>query len=219
MLRLVQALSTRNEWTNTCTGMISRLTSEEGSVTEDYALGASETPEASKVLTFNAADQAQIRGCAAQMKVLAIQSGILGSSGKKQAALVTTGASLTSADDAEAIMDSPWAADACGDIAHGYLTAHLARPSLAVAEYCPLYARDLQAMHIALAPAEHAKQDMQSMRKRGSSLKRRPQADAPTASKPALRARAKHPPAALITEGSSTEEEEEGMDFWKGMLQ
>ena len=34
--------------------------------------------------------------------------------------------SLGSADTAEALMDSPWAADACGDIAHGYLTVRCA---------------------------------------------------------------------------------------------
>lgn len=231
MLRLVQALSVRNEWNEACTGMISRLTSEEGSVTEEYALGDGETPEGTKVLTFNAADQGQIRKCAAQLKVLAIQAGILGGGAKKNAALLSTGSSLDSAEDAEALMDSPWAGDACADVAHGFLTARLAHPGMEVSEYCPLYARDLQAMH---APrpageeaAERAKQDRQQLRKRGAqgSLKRhmaQAHAQAVAAPKPAFRTpatQAKHaPPAALITEDMSSEDKE-GMDFWRGLLQ
>lgn len=229
MLRLVQALSSRNEWNAACTGLISRLTSEEGSVTEEYALGDHETAEGTKILTFNAADQGQIRKCAAQLKVLAIQSGIIengASTGtaKKTAFLeISTGMSL--ADDAEALMDSPWAADACGDVAHGYLTAHLAHPGLEVAEFCPLYARDLQAMHSGLPPAERAKQEMQQLRKRASLKRHVAQSQAPPAPKQALRApvaQAKHAtPAVLITEASSvaSDEDKEGMDFWAGLMQ
>jgi len=224
MLRLVQALSMRNEWTAACTGLISRLTSEEGSVTEEYALGDHETAEGTKVLTFNAADQGQIRKCAAQLKVLAIQSGIIGntaSSGpaKKTAFLeVSTGMSLSSADDAEALMDSPWAADACADVAHGYLTAHLAHPGFEAAEFCPLYARDLQAMHSALPPAERAKQDIQQLRKRASLKRHVAQSQALPAPKQQA-AQAKRP-AVLITEASTvaSDEDKEGMDFWADMM-
>jgi len=223
-LRLVQALSARSEWTAACTGMVSRLSSEEGSITEEFALGATETAQATKVLTFNAADQDQIKKCAAQLKVLAIQS----SGNAKQASLVATGASLTSADNAEEIMDGPWATEPCGDIAHGYLTAHLAHPELAVAEYCPLYARDLQAMHSTVPSAEPAKTDVELMRKRGSKLKRK-SAQAPIAPTPALKVETKRTaPAALITETAATvpaaavvasDDEQEGMDFWAGALQ
>jgi len=244
MLRLVQALSARNEWNAACTGLISRLTSIEGSVTEEYALGDHETADGTKVLTFNAADQGQVRKCAAQLKVLAIQFGELGGlpvaeSPKNAVAFISIGESLTSADDAQALIDSPWAADACDDIAHGYLTARLAHPGLPPSEYCPLYSKDLQAMHAGLAPAEQAKQDLEKLRKNRRGLKRRmAQAKAPVAlqqapvvlqqapvvPQQALRAppqQAKQPPpAALITENESTSnEEQEGMDFWRGLLQ
>jgi len=232
MLRLVQALSVRTDWNDACTGMISRLTSVEGSVTEEYALGDAETSEGTKVLTFNAADQGQIRKCAAQMKVLAIQSGIIGDSSstgasKKKASFVSTGNALNLAEDAEALMDSPWAQDACADIAHGFLTAHLAHPGLEKAEYCPLYARDLRAMHAPLALADRRKQEMQQLRKRAAkgSLKRHmAQAQALAAPKQALRAPVaqvkRAAPAALITETAQTsaEEEKEGLDFWSGMM-
>lgn len=226
MLRLVQALSVRSEWTAACTGLVSRLTSEEGSITEENSFGKSETARSAKVLTFNAADQGQIRKCAAQLKFLAIQSGIRGdvpvAAVGTQASLVATGTSLSSADDAEAIMDSPWAADACSDIAYGYLTTHLASPSMGATDYCPLYARNLQAMHASVPPAEKAKTDVELMRKRGSKLKRKmaQMAQAPIAPTPALRVPAKKPPAAaLITEATSVVEEQEGEDFWKGVLQ
>lgn len=229
MLRLLQALSQRNEWKETCTALVSKLTSEEGSVTEEYALGARETAEGTKVLTFNAADQAQIHKCAAQLKVLAIQSGVLGGSqaadsAEKGTAFIETGISLGSADDAEALMDSPWAADACGDVAHGFLTARLAHPGMEVTEFCPLYARDLHAMHWAVLPAERAKQEIQQLRKRASigSLKRHvAQAQADSAPKPSLRApvvQEKPKAAALITETASVDDKE-GMDFWRGLLQ
>jgi len=234
MLRLVQALSAQNEWNTACTGLVSKLTSEEGSVTEEYALGDKETAEGTKVLTFNAADQGQIRKCAAQLKVLAIQSGVLGGAqAKPVAALLQTeqGMSLGSADTAEALMDSPWAADACGDIAHGYLTARLAHPGLAVPEFCPLYAKDLQAMRVALPAAVRAQQELKQLRKHSGvgSLKRHmAQAQAettPTAPKQALRATPqaeakRKPPAALITEAAQTsDEEKDGADFWGGLLQ
>lgn len=232
MLRLVQALSMRSDWNDACTGMISRLTSVEGSVTEEYALGDAETSEGTKVLTFNAADQGQIRKCAAQMKVLAIQSGIIGDSSssgasKKKTSFVSTGNALNIAEDAEALMDSPWAQDACTDIAHGFLTAHLAHPGLEKAEYCPLYARDLRAMHAPLALADKRKQEMQQLRKRAakSSLKRHmAKVQALAAPKQALRAPVaqvkRAPSAALITETAQTsaDEEKEGMDFWAGMM-
>jgi len=257
MLRLVQALSYKTEWKDACTELIAKLNSEEGSVTNEYALGDHETEEGSQVLTFNADDQGQIRKCAARLKVLAIQSGILGGSSagdvKKPTSLIAIGMSLSSAEDAEAVMDSPWATDACEDIAHGFLTARLAHPGLGVPDYCPLYARDLQAMHAAMPAAELANQDKQQLRKRGSAgmLKRRmaqaapvratqeqaPREQAPQAQtiqelitqaaepaavpNPALRAtgtQAKHKKAALITETSSAEDQE-GMEFWGGLLQ
>jgi hypothetical protein len=223
MLRLVQALSSRNEWNEACTGLISRLTSEEGSVTEEYALGGQETPEGTKVLTFNAQDQGQIRKCAAQLKVLAIQTGVPPSA--PDSGMAQKGASfieLSSADDAEALMDSPWAADACSDIAHGYLTARLAHPGLEVAEFCPLYAHDLHAMRSGVLPAERAKQEIQQLRKRGKRLVAQQQTQVAATPKPALRAAS--PPAApekravLITQSTNVEEKE-GMDFWQGLLQ
>jgi hypothetical protein len=238
MLRLVQALSARNEWNEACTGLISRLSSEEGSVTEEYALGAHETPDGAKVLTFNAADQGQVRKCAAQLKVLAIQFNVLSAlpsaaTPKDGVSLISTGESLASADEAQALIDSPWAADACDDIAHGYLTARLAHPGLPPADYCPLYSKDLQAMHAPVAPAEQAKEDLQKLRKRG--LKRRmvqaqaqalnvappQQAMAPPqqAAAPLAPATQAKPPSALITEAAITSnEEQEGMDFWNGLL-
>jgi hypothetical protein len=250
MLRLVQALSMKNEWSDACNGLISRLTSEEGSVTNEYALGAHETADGGKVLTFNAADQGQVRKCAAQLKVLAIQSGVLRGSpstgdANKGPALIATGMYLNTADDAEALMDSPWAEDACSDIAHGFLTTRLAHPGFAVPDFCPLYARDLQAMHAAVTSAEGKNHDIQQLRKRSSLKRRLAQANkaqapevqtvqaeaaqatqAPVAPKPALKTpstQAKQlPPAALITETKVTEtkdDEEEGMDFWGGVLQ
>lgn len=231
MLRLVQALSGREEWNAACTTLVSKLSSEEGSVTEEYALGSRETGDGTKVLTFNSDDQGQIRKCAAQLKVLAIQSGILGGSAEKASALI----SLSSADDAEEVMDSPWAADACGDIAHGYLTARLAHPGLEVADFCPLYAKDLHAMHSSLPAAAQAEQEKQQLRKRGKRL----MAQAQTTAKQSLRASTapavpvapaapaapvatvqdkRSPTAALITETSNVEDKE-GMDFWRGMLQ
>merc|ERR1719261_2167390 len=101
MLRLVQALSARNEWNDACTGLISRLTSEEGSVTSEYALGDRETADGTKVLTFNAADQGQVRKCSAQLKVLAIQQGIFAEAAPTGASqngvsLIATGSSLAS---------------------------------------------------------------------------------------------------------------------------
>jgi hypothetical protein len=219
MLHVVQVLSTREDWNAACIGLVSRLTSEEGAVTEEYVLGTGETPDGTKVLTFNPTDQEQVHKCAAQLKVLAIQVGIGG--GGKKSALVSTGTSVTSslqdAEDAEAIMDSPWAVDVCSDIAHGYLTARLAHPGLEVTDFCPLYARDVQAMRGA-PKAQAAAQDMQMLRKRGGSLRHRLAQKAAAAP---VKNEVKHPAAALISSipAASNDEEQEGMDFWRDMLQ
>jgi hypothetical protein len=242
MINLVQTLTLHEEWNEACTGLLSGMTSEEGAVTEESMIGGVETPDGSKVLTFNAVDQGQIKKCAAQLKVLAIQSGIPGSTSQKKASgLVSTavavGSSLEAAEDAETIMESPWAADACNDIAHGYLTARLEHPGLRVQDFCPLYARDIQAMRTAKPTAkqiaERANQEMQVLRKRGvkDNMKRRQtQASPPKAEvsvkQTNLRAPSpsvKHATAALITPKQpavdTKDEDEEGMDFWKDMLQ
>merc|ERR1719161_2287387 len=49
-----------------------------------------------------------------------------------------------------ALIDSPWARDACADIAHGYLVAHLAHPDLTKESFCPMYAEDLNRMRSVL---------------------------------------------------------------------
>merc|ERR1719160_2153022 len=81
MLHLVQAVSRSSEWQQVCNGLVGSLSSEEGSITEEYMLGDNETPRGSQVLTFNAADQAEIEKCSSQMKVMAIESRLLSSTG------------------------------------------------------------------------------------------------------------------------------------------
>jgi hypothetical protein len=115
---------------------------------------------------------------------------------------------LEAAEDAETIMESPWAADACSDIAHGFLTAHLEHPGLRVQDFCPLYARDLQAMHSAKPTAhqiaERANQEMQVLRKRGAkdSMKRRlSQASLPK-TEVVKQANLRAPPAPILLCGS-----------------
>merc|ERR1719265_2151987 len=78
MLGLMQQLSRMPQWSSLCTNLLGSLSSEEGAVTEEFALGDAETKAASLVLTFNAEDQTQIGKCSTNLKVLAIRSKVLG---------------------------------------------------------------------------------------------------------------------------------------------
>jgi len=153
MLRLVQAISARKEWSLACNALVSKIRSEEGSVTEEYALGYSETPLGTNVFTFDSQDQARLGRCAAQLKLIAVEAGILGgmaspsSTSLLQSDITQSAASMIgNADELEAIIDSPWARDACQDIAHGFLTARLAHPEMKSQDFCPMYAKDLGEM-------------------------------------------------------------------------
>jgi hypothetical protein len=159
MLGLMQQLSHQSQWNGLCRGLIGSLTSEEGAVTEEFALGDAETKAASLVLTFNAEDQAQIGKCATNLKVLAIRSKVLGVQSLSESHHTISAISIAERAESElqnteamaALIDSPWARDACTDIAHGYLVAHLAHPSLTKEAFCPMYAKDLNRMRTVLA--------------------------------------------------------------------
>eukprot|EP00929_Paragymnodinium_shiwhaense_P068043 TRINITY_DN341_c4_g1_i1.p1 TRINITY_DN341_c4_g1~~TRINITY_DN341_c4_g1_i1.p1 ORF type:complete len:685 (-),score=255.92 TRINITY_DN341_c4_g1_i1:95-2149(-) len=168
MLHLVQVLTERADaWGKVCEELLTGLASEEGSVSDEEVFGE-ESPNMHSglaVLTFNGGDQSRIRRCATQLKVIGIDTGLLHSSAAAQgregafsqldtaasedAAL---GAALGAADSntLEALVESPWARDACIDLARGYLTARLALAKESVVltppQFCPRYARDLQSM-------------------------------------------------------------------------
>lgn len=175
MLHLVQALSQHDEWKVACNSLVSRLTSEEGSVLEEVALGGKETPVGTKVLTFNAQDQAQLRTCSAQLKVLAVRTGAIVADAQGGVALIETQDSLLqgaestqeSSDALEALVDSPWSYDACADMAHGFLSTRLVRPASPTTDFCSRYAQDLQAMREGpkqTASEAAASQDAQKLR-------------------------------------------------------
>jgi hypothetical protein len=173
MLHLMQTITgLSGAWGSVCRDFLSGLASEEGSVTDRDVLLKEPERQSVVVLTFNAADQAGIRRCSAQLKVLGIEAGLLhpamgGSSGEEGMSLISLsssddaamGAALSSADDGalEALVEHPWARDACGDLAHGYLTAKIREPSTTPAEYCPRYSRDLRAIRSA-DPADEMRQ-------------------------------------------------------------
>jgi len=252
MLHLVQALSNHDEWKTACNSLVSRLTSEEGSVLEEFALGDDETPDGTKVLTFNAEDQAQLRKCSAELKVLAVRTGaIVADASTGRVSLLETedsfsaGYALTSetADAVEALVDSPWSYDACADMAHSFLTAHLAHPDLKSADFCPLYANDLRQMHgRPESSAEAAKQDLEKLRvmaKRRPLARRTQVAAAPTTSAPVAAAKtaitvseAKRPNSAFLIKtvaarsqvpepgrNADAGQDRDGLNFWSGMLQ
>jgi len=130
------------------------LTSEEGAVTEEFALGDAETKAASLVLTFNAEDQSQIAKCSTNLKVLAIRSKVLGVQSVAEGHRTISALSIAERAESElqntetmsTLIDSPWARDACADLAHGYLVAHLAHPDVTKEAFCPMYAKDLSRM-------------------------------------------------------------------------
>jgi len=158
MLGLMQQLSHLPQWNSLCTNLLGSLTSEEGAVTEEFALGDAETKAASLVLTFNAEDQSQIGKCSTKLKVLAIRSKVLGVQNSKEGHHTMSALSIAERAEIElqntegisALIDSPWARDACADIAHGYLVAHLAHPDLTKESFCPMYAEDLNRMRSVL---------------------------------------------------------------------
>lgn len=127
---------------------------------EEYALGQNETPDGRSVLTFSADDQQVMDKCAAQLKVLAIEGRLLSASGAGVSLLsvqANAGSLLASSDALDAVVDSPWASDACSDIAHSYLTAHLAHPEMAKSDFCPMYQRDFaQLRNPAVMASQHA---------------------------------------------------------------
>jgi len=154
MLGLMQQLSHVPQWNSLCLGLLGSLTSEEGAVTEEFALGDAETRAASLVLTFNAGDQSQIAKCSTNLKVLAIRSKVLGvqsnAEGHHQMSALSIAeraeSELQNTEAMSELIDSPWARDACADLAHGYLVAHLAHPDLTKEAFCPMYAKDLNRM-------------------------------------------------------------------------
>eukprot|EP00927_Polykrikos_kofoidii_P077156 TRINITY_DN7412_c0_g3_i2.p1 TRINITY_DN7412_c0_g3~~TRINITY_DN7412_c0_g3_i2.p1 ORF type:complete len:564 (+),score=98.44 TRINITY_DN7412_c0_g3_i2:58-1692(+) len=170
MLRLVQVISSHNSpWERICRELLSGLTSQEASVSDQEILGQgpdSDWRRASAVLTFNAADQAGIQRCSGQLKALGIASGAFRPSTAQnlrgqQAQLSLSEFSTTVDTDAfdetaladaaalETFVESPWARDACGDLARGYLTARLEHPdSTLPAQFCPRYAQDLRDMRV-----------------------------------------------------------------------
>lgn len=194
MLHLVQAVSRSSGWDEVCDGLIGSLSSEEGSVTEEYTLGENETPRGSQVLTFNAADQAGIEKCGSQMKVMAIESRLLSSANHLDLLSVkasiedSTTKILGSSEVLQAVVDGPWATDACNDIAHGFLTARLAHPEVKKKDFCLMYKHDLEqlrgakkvphARQAAVQPqtrktklpsdAQHAAEDLAKLKKRGA---------------------------------------------------
>lgn len=159
MLGLMQQLSQQPQWTSLCSSLLGRLTSEEGAVTEELSIGREETKAANLVLTFNAEDQAEIGKCATSLKVLAIQSKILGMQSPAEGQHPTAFLSIAERAESElqntetmaALIDSPWARDACTDIAQGFLVAHLAHPDLEKESFCEIYAKDLNRMRSVVA--------------------------------------------------------------------
>merc|ERR1719446_356953 len=174
MLHLVQQVSTHTGWRATCEQLTSKLTSHEGSIMEGSVLGAKETAVGTQVLTFNAEDHSEIRNCAANLKVIAIEVGMLKkgalqSDSVKEAIAKGAASMLESADQSQALIDSPWAADACADIAHSYLASRIAHPEMKTTDFCPSYAKDLQSMlsnSAEISPQTQAPDDATLLRRR-----------------------------------------------------
>lgn len=180
MLHLVQEVSAHAEWRAACEQLTSKLTSHEGSIMEESAFGTKETPVGTQVLTFNAHDHSEIRNCAANMKVIAIEVGMLKkgavqediakpSDSVKEAITKGAASMLESADQSQALIDSPWAADACSDMAHSYLATRIAHPDTKTTDFCPWYAKDLQSMlggSVEASPQTQVADDVTLLRRR-----------------------------------------------------
>jgi hypothetical protein len=180
--------------------LLSHLGSEEGDLTDRQALrGGAPPEEGPRVLTFNTGDQAEINRCAARLRAAAADlsfgtaaqglrpPGAVSAIAESAADWPAPDAALAggrerepqaksqaflqeSGEQAQVLLDSPWAWDACSDAAHGFLTARLERPEMQPSEYCSLYARDLEAMQ---AEPQVGAADVDKLRSRAASNTRR----------------------------------------------
>jgi len=144
MFRLVQTLSAKPDWSSACVDLLVGLAAKEGSVTDVDALKKPAVESGVAVLTFNGADQSTIGGCATRLEGIAGKAGIL--------SMLSMTKSDTGDDDTaakkiqQAYVKSPWAFDACSDIAHAFLTMELANPGTKPPQFCQLYTKTLQRM-------------------------------------------------------------------------
>lgn len=171
MLRLVQMLSANSDWLPTCEAVLGGLASEEGSITDEYAFGKTPAASGTQVLTFNADDQSAVGRCSGRLENIAFQSGILSAdpaAPRSRTALSALALDVTAATGAaemrqsveswQALIKSPWARDACSDMAHGFLTTRLAHPSTEPSQFCKIYTGELQVMHNTRADAAAERQ-------------------------------------------------------------
>lgn len=218
MLRLLQAISLRSGWSAVCTSLTSQLMSKAGSVEERTANDGAE------ILTFNAADRLQIRRCAAQVRVLAVETGLLsdshGALRTDMSAIslnskVSTGLALElgSSDETVVVMDSPWAQDVCNDVAHSFLATRRVSPRSSASTFCQLYASDLQELHPTTSHSgkSQAERELQHFRLRAVQKRRRRFAEA---AQPGFgrAARSVAPPMLMVEEGPVPEDGATGIE-------
>jgi len=196
MLHLVQSLSTGHDgaWGRVCRELVSGLASAESTVTDRQSISkVAPGSDAAQVFTFNAPDQAHLGRCAVQFKVLALETGMMALPSKEttpalvdESGVTADGADFAEATgvnrlgrlgadegaDLEVLVESPWARDACADIARGFLTARLAEKTTSPAEFCQRYSTDLRQMRAQpIDPAEERRQqeleDLRRLKRRG----------------------------------------------------
>lgn len=220
MLRLIKAVSDvqgGEEWASACSGLVSGLTSREASVADLETFAGREGSDkrapsmGAEVLTLNAADQAAIGRCAAHLKAIARGAGLLAS---EQG--VSTPSGFTE------LIESPWAWDACSDIAHGFLTARLAEErkkeeSDPAPSFCAAYTRNLRALRS--GPPERKQHEAEATAQEDLRRLRHRAAQHAVAHAAALATR-KGPAAAegATSENGKEDEEEAGVAFWRGAL-
>lgn len=147
MFRLVQTLSAKPDWSSCCIDLLVGLAAKEGSITDADALKRPAVESGVEVLTFNGADQSNIGRCASRLEGIAGKLGIL-----SMLSLTKSDAAdndVTTKKEQQAFIKSPWAADACSDIAHAFLTMELAHPGTKPPQFCQLYSKKLQTMKTA----------------------------------------------------------------------
>jgi len=143
MFRLVQSLSAKPDWSSTCVDLLVGLAAKEGSITDADALTKPAVDSGVEVLTFNAADQSNIGRCASRLEDVAGKLGILSLLSMKS----DTADDKAAAQKAQqTFIKSPWAFDACSDVAHAFLTMELAHPGTRPRQFCQLYTKKLQTM-------------------------------------------------------------------------
>jgi len=144
MFHLVQTLSTKPDWSSACIDLLVGLAAKEGSITDADALTRPAVESGVEVLTFNGADQSNIGRCASRLEGIAGKSGILSMLSMTKSE--TADYEIAAKKVQQALIKSPWASDACSDIAHAYLTMELEHPGTKPPQFCQLYTKKLQTM-------------------------------------------------------------------------